>query len=145
VSAQDMYEAVMSQLDQMDIFISVAAVADYRVKNRSEHKIKKSDDKLNIEFVENPDILKSVASRKKPPFCVGFAAESQNVEDYAKKKRIEKAIPLIAANVVTEALDSDQNSLLLIDEHGTHRLATSSKIDQARSLIKHISELMKTN
>ena len=145
VSAQDMYEAVMSQLDQMDIFISVAAVADYRVKNRSEHKIKKSNDKLNIEFIENPDILKSVASRKKPPFCVGFAAESQNVEDYAKKKRIEKAIPLIAANVVTEALDSDQNSLLLIDEHGTHRLPTSSKIDQARSLIKHISELMKTN
>ncbi len=145
VSAQDMYEAVMSQLEQMDIFISVAAVADYRVKNRSEHKIKKSDDKLNIEFIENPDILKSVASRKKPPFCVGFAAESQNVEDYAKKKRIEKAIPLIAANVVTEALDSDQNSLILIDEHGTHRLETSSKIEQARSLIKHVSELMKTN
>jgi phosphopantothenoylcysteine decarboxylase / phosphopantothenate---cysteine ligase len=142
ISAQDMFDAVINEVDHSDIFISVAAVADFKVKNPSEHKIKKSQQKLSIEFDETPDILKSVASRKNRPFCVGFAAESQNVEEYARKKRIEKGIPLIAANLVTEALNSDDNSLVLIDEHGTKTLASSSKLEQARQLMMHISGLI---
>jgi|TARA_B110000305_G_scaffold94905_2_gene106844 phosphopantothenoylcysteine decarboxylase/phosphopantothenate--cysteine ligase len=142
ISAQDMFDAVINEVDHSDIFISVAAVADFKVRNPSEHKIKKSQQKLSIEFDETPDILKSVASRKNRPFCVGFAAESQNVEEYARKKRIEKGIPLIAANLVTEALNSDDNSLVLIDEHGTKTLASSSKLEQARQLMMHISGLI---
>ena len=142
ISAQDMFDAVINEVDHSDIFISVAAVADFKVKNPSEHKIKKSQQKLSIEFDETPDILKSVASRKNRPFCVGFAAESQNVEEYARKKRIEKGIPLIAANLVTDALNSDDNSLVLIDEHGTKTLASSSKLEQARQLMMHISGLI---
>jgi phosphopantothenoylcysteine decarboxylase / phosphopantothenate---cysteine ligase len=142
ISAQDMFDAVINEVDHSDIFISVAAVADFKVRNPSEHKIKKSQQKLSIEFDETPDILKSVASRKNRPFCVGFAAESQNVEEYARKKRIEKGIPLIAANLVTDALNSDDNSLVLIDEHGTKTLASSSKLEQARQLMMHISGLI---
>lgn len=142
ISAQDMFDAVINEVDHSDIFISVAAVADFKVRNPSEHKIKKSQQKFSIEFDETPDILKSVASRKNRPFCVGFAAESQNVEEYARKKRIEKGIPLIAANLVTEALNSDDNSLVLIDEHGTKTLASSSKLEQARQLMMHISGLI---
>ena len=142
ISAQDMFDAVINEVDHSDIFISVAAVADFKVRNPSEHKIKKSQQKLSIEFDETPDILKSVASRKNRPFCVGFAAESKNVEEYARKKRIEKGIPLIAANLVTDALNSDDNSLVLIDEHGTKTLASSSKLEQARQLMMHISGLI---
>jgi|TARA_B110000483_G_scaffold89585_1_gene110596 phosphopantothenoylcysteine decarboxylase/phosphopantothenate--cysteine ligase len=142
ISAQDMFDAVIKEIDHADIFISVAAVADFKVKNPNEHKIKKSQKNLSIEFDETADILKSVAHRKNPPFCVGFAAESQDVEEYARKKRIEKGIPLIAANLVTEALNSDDNSLILIDDHGTKKLASSSKLEQARLLITHINRLI---
>jgi phosphopantothenoylcysteine decarboxylase/phosphopantothenate--cysteine ligase len=127
VSAKDMLDAVLQEVDHADIFISVAAVADFSVRNPSEHKIKKSQRKLNIEFDETPDILKTVASRKNHPFCVGFAAESQDVEEYAKKKRIEKGIPLIVANLVTEALNSDSNSLILIDNRWVEEATTKSE------------------
>ena len=142
VSAKDMLDAVLQEVDHADIFISVAAVADFSVRNPSEHKIKKSQQKLNIEFDETPDILKTVASRKNHPFCVGFAAESQDVEEYAKKKRIEKGIPLIVANLVTEALNSDSNSLILIDNNGSKKLPPSPKLEQARQLMTHISGLL---
>ena len=142
VSAKDMLDAVLQEVDHADIFISVAAVADFSVRNPSEHKIKKSQRKLNIEFDETPDILKTVASRKNHPFCVGFAAESQDVEEYAKKKRIEKGIPLIVANLVTEALNSDSNSLILIDNDGSKKLPPSPKLEQARQLMTHISGLL---
>ena len=143
VSAKDMLDAVLQEIDHADIFISVAAVADFSVRNPSEHKIKKSQQKLNIEFEETPDILKTVASRKNRPFCVGFAAESHDVEEYAKKKRIEKDIPLIVANLVTEALNSDINSLILIDNDGSKKLPPSPKLEQARQLMTHISNLLK--
>jgi phosphopantothenoylcysteine decarboxylase/phosphopantothenate--cysteine ligase len=141
VSAQNMMDAVLKEVDQADIFISVAAVADFSVKNPSKHKIKKTEQKLNIEFNETPDILKTVAERINAPFCVGFAAESKDVENYARKKRLEKGIPLIAANLVTEALNSDTNSLILIDDDGSKTLPPSSKLSQARMLIEHISSL----
>lgn len=142
VSALDMYEAVMKKIDEVDIFISVAAVADFRVRNPQKHKIKKTDNTLDLEFDQNPDILREVSCRENPPFCVGFSAESQNIEEFAKKKRLEKQIPLIAANLVTSALGSETNALMLIDEHGSHQLSESSKIEQARSLVKHISKLI---
>jgi phosphopantothenoylcysteine decarboxylase/phosphopantothenate--cysteine ligase len=136
-----MMDAVLKEVDHADIFISVAAVADFSVKNPSKHKIKKTEQKLNIEFNETPDILKTVAERINAPFCVGFAAESKDVENYARRKRLEKGIPLIAANLVTEALNSDTNSLILIDDDGSKTLPPSSKLSQARMLIEHISSL----
>ena len=143
VTAREMHDAVMSRLSQTDIFIAVAAVADYRVSNRDEHKKKKTEAGLKLEFTENPDILESVAARDGAPFCVGFAAESRNLEEYASEKRRRKKIPLLAANLVQDAIGSEDNELVLIDDEGMHRLARSSKLHQARSLIRHITKLYK--
>ena len=84
-----------------------------------------------------------MATRKDAPFCVGFSAESQSVESHAAEKRRRKNIPLIAANLVQDAFGSEQNELILIDDEGAHRLARSSKLDQARGLIRHITRLYK--
>ena len=138
-----MHDSVMTQLARTDIFISVAAVADYRVSNPDPHKKKKTKAGLSLEFTENPDILESVATQKNAPFCVGFAAESQDLESYGSAKRLRKNIPLLAANLVQDALGSEDNELVLIDDEGVHRLARSSKLHQARSLIKHITKLYK--
>jgi phosphopantothenoylcysteine decarboxylase/phosphopantothenate--cysteine ligase len=143
VTAREMHDAVMSRLSKTDIFIAVAAVADYRVSNRDEHKKKKTEAGLKLEFTENPDILEAVAARDGAPFCVGFAAESRNLEEYASEKRQRKNIPLLAANLVQDALGSEDNELVLIDDEGMHRLARSSKLHQARSLIRHITKLYK--
>ena len=144
ITAQQMHDAVMERLADCDILIAVAAVADYRVSNRHEHKIKKkSGTGLTLELEPNPDILESVAARDDAPFCVGFSAESQKVETHAAEKRQRKNIPLIAANLVQDAFGSEQNELILIDEDGAHRLERSSKLDQARALIRHITRLYK--
>ncbi len=143
VTAREMHDQVMSHVADTDIFISVAAVADYRVKNRDEHKKKKTDAGLKLEFTENPDILESVAASENAPFCVGFAAESRDLETYAHEKRLRKNIPLLAANLVQDALNSHENELILIDDEGMHRLARSPKLDQARGLIRHITKLYK--
>ena len=143
LTAQEMHDAVMERIPQTDILIAVAAVADYHVKNRQQHKIKKSGPGLQLEFAPNPDILESVAARDDAPFCVGFAAESQDVEAYAAEKRRRKNIPLMAANLVQDALGSEQNELILVDDEGTHRLPRSSKLDQARRLIRHVTRLYK--
>jgi phosphopantothenoylcysteine decarboxylase / phosphopantothenate---cysteine ligase len=143
VTAQEMHDAVMERVAETDVLFAVAAVADYRVKNRQQHKIKKTGPGLDLEFTQNPDILESVAARKNPPFCVGFAAESRDVEAYAAEKRKRKNIPLVAANLVQEAIGSEDNELILVDAHGTHRLPRSSKLDQARSLIRHVTRLYK--
>ncbi len=144
ITAQQMHDAVMAHLSDCNILIAVAAVADYRVSNRQEHKIKKKAGAgLTLELEPNPDILESVAARKDAPFCVGFSAESQNVESHAAEKRRRKKIPLIAANLVQDAFGSEQNELILIDDEGTHRLPRSSKLDQARGLIRHITRLYK--
>ncbi len=141
ITAQEMYDAVMNNVSDADVFISVAAVADFRVKNPDANKIKKTKSGLALEFEENPDILGTVAKMNPTPFCVGFAAESQDLENYAKEKRVERGIPLIAANLVQNALGSDENEILLIDESGSHQIPKSSKINQARELIKHIAKL----
>ena len=143
-SAQEMLAQVEAAADTADIFISVAAVADYYVLNRSEQKIKKDAHILTLELAPNPDILANISSRPKPPFCVGFAAESENVEEYAELKRRRKHLPLIVANDVNEAIGSDAVQLVLLDEAGKHVLAQADKRTQARRLIAHIAQLYNT-
>lgn len=141
VSAEDMLRAVQAEIAQADIFISVAAVADYRVAHVSQQKIKKSDGNLALELVPNPDILKTVSSLPKPPFCVGFAAETENLEENAAMKRRKKNVPLLVANLAQDAIGSDESELILFDDSGQHILPKASKMEQARHLIKHIHRL----
>jgi len=144
VTAQEMFDAVTARAGEADIFIGVAAVADYHVANRQEHKIKKdSAGALTLDLAPNPDILQAVASRRNPPFCVGFAAESRDLERHAQEKRERKNVPLLAANLVQNALGAEENELVLFDAQGSHRLARSSKLEQARALIRHIARLYK--
>lgn len=140
-SANDMLAAVEAHVGESDIFISVAAVADYRAARPSPQKIKKSAAPLTLELAPNVDILARVMERPKPPFCVGFAAESENLEQHAEAKRRRKNLPLLAANLVQQALGADDNELLLLDDAGAHRLPRSSKIEQARGLVRHIAGL----
>ena len=138
ISAEDMLRAVQAEIAQADIFISVAAVADYRPAQFSQQKIKKSASNLVLELVPNPDILKIVSSLPKPPFCVGFAAETENLEKNAAIKRRKKSVPLVVANLAQDAIGSDESELILLDDAGKHVLPKASKIEQARRLIKHI-------
>ena len=142
-TAQEMFEAVKQAVKACDVFISVAAVADYRVKNRSEQKIKKANGKsLSLELEENPDILGWVAGLPKPPFCVGFAAESQDLARNAADKRARKKLPLIAANLAGEAIGSEQNTIVLFDERGEHSLGRGPKIELARKLLEHVAGML---
>lgn len=144
-SAQEMLAAVEANMKNQDIFISVAAVADYRPVQTSQHKIKKSTAPLTITLEANPDILATVASRPDAPFCVGFAAESENLLQYADEKRRRKRLPLIAANIASEALGQDQSSLVLLDDEGAHPLPQAPKLMLARSLLQHIAAMMDKN
>ena len=141
-SAQEMLKAVMANIERQDIFIGVAAVADYRPASPSEQKIKKSDASFNIELVPNEDILAKVAALANPPFCVGFAAESENLLEYAEEKRKRKNIPLIAANLAIETLGADEGTLTLLDNTGSHVLAKASKLKLARGLLSHIANMI---
>lgn len=142
-SAQQMFDAVKKSTAGVDVFISVAAVADYRVVNASKQKIKKgSGAGMTIELAENPDILAFVAGLAKPPFCVGFAAETENLEQNARQKRARKKIPLLAANVAQTALGADDNEITLFDDAGEHPLGRGSKLDQARKLISHVAAML---
>ncbi|MBU1365623.1 MAG: bifunctional phosphopantothenoylcysteine decarboxylase/phosphopantothenate--cysteine ligase CoaBC [Gammaproteobacteria bacterium] len=141
-SALDMRAAVMAHAAASDIFIGVAAVADYRVANAAEHKLKKDTGGIPaIELIENPDILAEVAALRDAPFCVGFAAESRNLEEYAQNKRRKKNIPLIAGNLIQEGFGGDSNRLVLFDDSGTHPLTPAPKSVLARQLIEHIANL----
>ncbi len=143
VSADDMLHAVQAEIAQTDIFISVAAVADYRVAKASQQKIKKSDKKLSIELIPNPDILMTVSSLPEPPFCVGFAAETEDLEKNAEMKRRKKNLPLLVANLAQDSIGSDESSLIFLDNTGKNIFPKASKMEQARHLIKHISSLYK--
>ena len=145
-SALEMHAAVMARAGEADIFIGVAAVADYRVANAAEHKLKKDTGGIPpIELVENPDILAEVAALKDGPFCVGFAAESQNLEAYAQAKRKKKNIPLIAGNLIQDGFGGDDNTLILFDEAGAHPLKPAAKSVLASQLIQHIAHLTGKN
>jgi phosphopantothenoylcysteine decarboxylase/phosphopantothenate--cysteine ligase len=142
-TAQEMFEAVKKSARSCDVFISVAAVADYRVKNPSSQKLKKTDGKgLTLELEENPDILAWVAALPKPPFCVGFAAESEKLAQHAQEKRAKKHLPLIAANLAQDAIGSDDNAIVLYDQDGEHPLGRGPKIELARKLLEHVAGML---
>lgn len=142
-SAQEMFDAVQREVTSTDIFIGIAAVADYTVKHPSPTKIKKTTQALTIELEPTKDILAHVAALPNAPFCVGFAAESENLREYAQEKRKRKKIPLLAANLVQHAMGSDDNELVLFDDDGEHHLARAPKIVLARQLIEHIAKLQR--
>ena len=141
VSADEMLNAVTSRVGDADIFVSVAAVADYRPAKASEQKIKKSDAAMTVELVPTTDILAHVAALPKPPFCVGFAAESEKLEEYAEAKRKRKKLPLLAANLAQEAIGADDNQIILFDDEGRHPLPRAAKEVVARQLVEHIAKL----
>jgi phosphopantothenoylcysteine decarboxylase/phosphopantothenate--cysteine ligase len=141
-NAADMYQAVMQNVSEQDIFIGVAAVADYSPIKPSKHKIKKSEQSLSLQLSKNKDILADVASLPNAPFCVGFAAESENLLEYAEAKRKAKKLPLIVANLATEAMGSDVNSVTLLDKNGSHPLPLAPKAEVAKLLCQHIANLL---
>lgn len=143
-SAHDMRAAVLQQVGAMDVFIGVAAVADYRPLQTAEHKIKKTESggKLTLELVANPDILAEVAALPAAPFCVGFAAESQNLASYAEGKRVAKKLQLVVGNLVQDGLGGDDNSVILFDAAGQHALPAGAKTQIAQGIVAHIAKLL---
>ncbi len=144
-TASQMFDAVKRQVARADIYIAVAAVADYRVDKPRVHKIKKTDERqLQLRLVPNPDILGWVAGRPKPPFSVGFAAESRNLDAYADAKRRRKKVNMMVANLAQEAIGSDDNEVMVLDDKGKHQFARAPKDVVARQLIAHIARLYVT-
>lgn len=141
VSAEDMLNAVKARVANSDIFVSVAAVADYRPAKVSEQKIKKTDTARTLELVPTTDILAYVAGLPRAPFCVGFAAESEKLTEYAEEKRKRKKVPLLAANLAQNAIGADDNEIILLDDEGPHPLARAPKEVVARQLVAHIAKL----
>jgi len=144
-SAQNMLEAVMQQAPAATIFIATAAVADWRPASSSERKIKKdgSGQPPQLAFTENPDILATVAKSPRAQsgelFCVGFAAESHDLEDNAQAKRKRKGVPLLVGNIGPATFGRDDNALLLVDAQGSRELARASKLSLARQLVADIA------
>ena len=140
-TAQQMHDVVLSHVDGQDIFIAVAAVADWRVANASDQKLKKNaaGDVPQLQFEQNPDILASVAALPKRPYCVGFAAESENLLQYGEEKRRKKGLPLLVGNIGHQTFGKDENELVLFDDKGSLRLPLAAKQDLARRLIAEIA------
>lgn len=141
-SALQMRDAVTANLDAADVFIGVAAVADYRPAAPAEHKIKKSGANRAIELVPNPDILAEVAARADAPFCVGFAAESRDLDTYAEGKRIAKKLPLVVGNLVQDGLGGSDNLVVLYDADGRHPLPRAGKDEVAEGIVYHLAGLL---
>ncbi|HSH87966.1 MAG TPA: bifunctional phosphopantothenoylcysteine decarboxylase/phosphopantothenate--cysteine ligase CoaBC [Methylophilus sp.] len=137
-TANDMYKSVMQHIATQDVFIGVAAVADYSPLVSAEQKIKKSEDTLTIQLKRNKDILADVASLPNPPYCVGFAAETEHVLEHARQKRQDKKIPLIVANQANLALGNDNNSVTIIDTNGEYPLDTADKNTIAVKILTHL-------
>lgn len=142
ISAEKMYRSVMQNIVNQDIFIGVAAVADYSPITTNTRKIKKSESSLTIELKPNKDILAEVASLPNAPFCVGFAAETDNLLEYAEAKRKSKKLPLIVANLVSDSMGQDENTVTLLDGKGAHILPKASKNVIARILLQHIAKML---
>ena len=141
-TARQMHDAVMANVHDADIFIAVAAVADWRVKNVSSQKLKKTSEGAGaplMEFEPNPDILAEVAKLPQGPWCVGFAAETEKLAEHAEAKRVRKGIPLLVGNLAHKVMDADTTELVLFDAKGSHPLAAGSKLDAARRLISEIA------
>lgn len=140
-TAKQMHEAVFARIATQDVFISVAAVADWRVRNVSEQKLKKQSvgDFPKLDFEQNPDILAEVAALTDGPYCVGFAAESENLIKYSTMKRLKKNIPLLVGNIAQKTFGQNHNEIVLFDDQGHHALALSDKTDLARQLVVEIA------
>jgi phosphopantothenoylcysteine decarboxylase/phosphopantothenate--cysteine ligase len=140
-TARQMYDAVMASVSDKDIFIAVAAVADWQVAEVSAQKIKKHDAGApSLSFKANPDILAAVAALPSPPYCVGFAAESENLLEYGAAKRLKKNIPLLVGNIGHQTFGKDHNELVLFDAQGQHPLSRASKDQLADRLIVEIAK-----
>jgi phosphopantothenoylcysteine decarboxylase/phosphopantothenate--cysteine ligase len=142
-TAREMFDAVKKDVKDADVFISVAAVADYRVKTPASQKIKKGNGHLLLELEENPDILAWVAALPKPPFCVGFAAESGNLAQNARAKLAKKKLALIAGNLAQDALGADDSAITLYDAAGEHPLGRGPKLELARKLVEHVAGMLR--
>ncbi|MCP3668173.1 MAG: bifunctional 4'-phosphopantothenoylcysteine decarboxylase/phosphopantothenoylcysteine synthetase, partial [Gammaproteobacteria bacterium] len=142
-SALEMAAAVDEQVAGCDLFVACAAVADYRPQAAAPAKIKKQHETLSLEMIRNPDILSAVAARSDPPFTVGFAAETENVEVYAEQKRQSKGIDMIAANRVGGSgggFECDENALTLLWEGGRQELPMRDKGALAMAMVDTIAE-----
>ena len=148
-SAQQMHDAVMAHVESQHVFIAVAAVADWRVANSSQQKLKKKGDGTvpDLKFEQNPDILATVAARTNlagHPYCVGFAAESENLIEYGAVKREKKGIPLLVGNIGHHTFGQDDNTIILFDENGHTILPRADKLTLARQLVCEISKRIST-
>lgn len=141
-SADEMLAACQNYLAGQDIFIAVAAVADWKVAHVASQKIKKAnaDDVPSLEFVQTPDILATIANSPNAPYCVGFAAESEHVIEYAQAKRIKKNIPLMIANQGPATFGSEYNQVSLVTAEGVTTLPNMRKDALAQQLIQAIAE-----
>lgn len=144
-SAQDMHGAVMSRVKEASVFVATAAVADWRVAHVAEQKIKKTakGDAPDLQFTENPDILGEVAKSGRAHsgelFCVGFAAESHDLQIHAQAKREKKGVPLLVGNIGPATFGSDENALLLVDAKGVQEIPKANKLELARKLVAEIA------
>jgi phosphopantothenoylcysteine decarboxylase/phosphopantothenate--cysteine ligase len=139
-TALEMRDAVMANVKGQELFIAVAAVADWRVSDVSSQKIKKQDGQLpSLTFEQNPDILAEVAALASPPYCVGFAAESENLLEHGAAKREKKRIPLLVGNIGHQTFGKDDNELVLFDANGHKNIARASKAILAGKLIEEIA------
>jgi phosphopantothenoylcysteine decarboxylase/phosphopantothenate--cysteine ligase len=141
VSARKMHAAVLERVAEADIFVGVAAVADYRPARISKQKIKKdAEGRPTLELLPNPDILAEVAALPQPPFCVGFAAESENLETYAQAKRQRKKLPLVVGNLIQDGFGGTSNRIVLFDDAGAHPLPFADKVTLARQIVDNIAQ-----
>ena len=143
-SAQEMYEAALHEADGSELFIASAAVADYRPVQTSQQKIKKDAAEMTIELVKNPDIVSAVAALANRPFTVGFAAETANLENYARGKLERKNLDLVIANDVSDrtiGFNSDDNEVLVVEMNTSEAIPKINKSILARQLIAKIAEM----
>ena len=141
-SALQMRAAVLEALPGAQVFIAGAAVADYRPLTTAEHKLKKTSDTLTVALTPNPDILAEVAARDDAPFCVGFAAESRDLDAYAEGKRRNKRLPMLVGNLVSDGMGGDDNTVILYDDAGRHPLPRASKAEVAQGIVAHLARLL---
>jgi phosphopantothenoylcysteine decarboxylase/phosphopantothenate--cysteine ligase len=141
-SAADMLAAVLRELPGTDLFISTAAVADYRPAHPAEQKIKKTSEALDLAMERTTDVLATVAARAERPFVVGFAAETESVEQNARTKLMKKNLDMIAANEVghDKAFDCDDNQLIVLSRNARHELPRAGKLTLARGLVALIAQ-----
>lgn len=140
-SADDMNQAMLEKAKDSDIFIGCAAVADYKIKNKFTNKIKKTDDTLTLEFIKNPDVLANCKKTYPNIFAIGFAAESQNIVDYAQAKLVKKNLNMVVANS-TEVFGNDNSSVTILSKHQTKQYNNKSKSEIAKLILDFAKEII---